>query len=101
MTVEQFLKVIDLKNINKFVVNNKLVSLSYINNVLFTNEIDNVKIITEYVPMTTQDIHTVILSDNIDDVVQYLNTETHLPNSPSYISITISIKLKERRDKHV
>jgi hypothetical protein len=101
MTIEQFFKVIDLRNINRFMINNELVSLSYINNVLSNNEIDNVKIITEYVPMTSKDIHTVVLSDTLEDVVQYINAETHLPNSPSYISITINIKIKERRNIHV
>ncbi len=97
MNVKDFLSVIDLRNINQFKINNEIVSLTYINTVLSVYSIDRVEISTEYKPITNKDIHTVIIQDNADDVVQYLNSETHLPNSPSYISITINIKLKERR----
>jgi hypothetical protein len=97
MNVKEFLSVVDLRNINQFKVNNEIVSLTYINTVLSVYSIDRVEISTEYKPITNKDIHTVIIQDNADDVVQYLNSETHLPNSPSYISITINIKLKERR----
>jgi hypothetical protein len=97
MNVKQFLSVIDLTNINQFKINNEVLSLTYINTVLSEYHIDKVEINTTTVPLTTKDIHTIIISDNVDDAVEYLNTETHLPNSPSYISITINIKLKERR----
>jgi|LakMenE01Jun11ns_1017448.scaffolds.fasta_scaffold9854858_2 hypothetical protein len=97
VNVKEFLSVIDLTNINQFKINNEVLSLTYIQTVLSQYDIDTVEINTNFMPLTTKDIHTIILSDNIDDAVQYLNTETHLPNSPSYISISINIKLKERR----
>jgi pyruvate carboxylase len=97
MNVIEFLTQIDLKNINEFKINGRSTSLSYIRSILPNEQIEIVEISTEYKPMTTKDIHTIIVSDNADDVLQYINTETHLPNSPSYISITINIKIKERR----
>jgi hypothetical protein len=95
MTIEEFFKVVDLTNISEFKINNQLVSLTYINTVLYAHKVDEVQITTKNMPFTTKDIKTIVVSDNIDDVVQYLNTESYLPNSPTYISICINIKIKK------
>jgi len=95
MNVKEFLSVVDLKNINQFRVNDELVSLTYINNNLQSYIIDKVEITTKLNPLTTNDIQTIVVSNNVEDVVDYLNTETYLPNNATYISICINIKIKK------
>ena len=97
MNVKEFLKVIDLTNIDIIKINNERYTYDFIKENYGEDLIDNVTIQTIYKTLTTDNIRSSIMSDDIDSVVDYLNVEHTLPNNPQYISIQLNVKLKERR----
>ena len=97
VNVKEFLEVIDLTNINIIKINGERFSYGFIENKYGQYLIDNITIQTLYKTLTTDDIRSSLMTDDIDSVVDYVNVEHTLPNSPQYISIELHIKIKERR----
>jgi len=97
MNVKEFLEIIDVNNIDIFKINNQRFTYGFIKEEYGYDLIDRVTIETNYKTLTTENIRSTLMTDDIDAVVDYINVEHTLPNNPQYISIELHIKTKERR----
>jgi len=97
VNVKEFLNVIDLTNIDIIKINGERFIYAFIEDQYGQHLVDNVTIQTSYKTLTTDNIRSSVMTDDIDSVVDYLNVEHTLPNNPQYISIELHIKVKERR----
>lgn len=87
MTVNELFNHLDLFNISLFYINNKNVTLPYINKYLLLKNINKIKISVENVKMDTTDINFILKDDFSFD-----NIDAVIPENSYYSKISLYIE---------